>query len=164
VPARSSHDRGDVQAAAAPGRAIAVDGKALAGSAHLVQRHRHLLSTVNHASATITLAQREVGARTNETAAFRPLLESLDLAGAVITFDAMHSAKDQVRWLVQDKDAHYLAAMWGQSRGGKFTGRVASYGVAGSADRSVNLHRRGQTRPRCSLSGVMNGSFRSSVR
>lgn len=109
----AEHDRGDVQAAAAPGRAIAVDGKALAGSAHLVQRHRHLLSAVSHAPATITLAQREVGAKTNETAAFRPLLESLDLAGAVITFDAMHSVKDQVRWLVQDKDAHYLAVIKG---------------------------------------------------
>lgn len=99
----AEHDRGDVQAAAAPERAIAVDGKALAGSAHLVQRHRHLLSAVSHAPATITLAQREVGAKTNETAVFRPLLESLDPAEAVITFDAMHSVKDQVRWLVQDE-------------------------------------------------------------
>ncbi|MEU0600565.1 hypothetical protein ABZ484_20340 [Streptomyces sp. NPDC006393] len=59
----ADHDRGDVQAAAAPGRAIAVDGKSLAGSAHLVQRHRHLLLAVSHAPAAITLAQREVGAR-----------------------------------------------------------------------------------------------------
>ncbi|MFC8393644.1 ISAs1 family transposase [Streptomyces sp. NPDC057238] len=109
----AEHDRDDVQAAAASGRAIAVDGKVPAGSAHLVQRHRHLLSAVSHAPATITLAQREVGAKTNETAAFRPLLESLDLAGGVITFDAMHSVKDQVRWLVQDKDAHYLTVIKG---------------------------------------------------
>ena len=31
----------------------------------------------------------------------------------MITFDAMHSVKDQVRWLVQDKDAHYLAVIKG---------------------------------------------------
>ncbi|MFI0724653.1 ISAs1 family transposase, partial [Streptomyces sp. NPDC021224] len=59
----------------------------------------------------VTLAQREVGAKTNETAAFRPLLEPLDLAGTVVTFDALHSVKDQVRWLVQDKKAHYIAVI-----------------------------------------------------
>lgn len=57
-----------------PRPAIAVDGKALSGSAHRQQRHRHLLSAVTHAP-TVTLAQREVGPTTNETAAFRPLLE-----------------------------------------------------------------------------------------
>ncbi|MEW2404506.1 hypothetical protein [Streptomyces sp. NPDC046862] len=41
-----------------------------------------------------------MGAKTNETAAFRPLLEPLDLTGTVVTFDALHSVKDQVRWLV----------------------------------------------------------------
>ncbi|MFB6961576.1 ISAs1 family transposase [Streptomyces sp. NPDC056309] len=96
----------------APRPAIAVDGKALSGSAHRGQRHRHLLSAVTHAP-TVTLAQREVGAKTNETAAFRPLLEPLDLAGAVVTFDALHSVKDQVRWLVQEKKAHYIAVIKG---------------------------------------------------
>ncbi|MGW4995860.1 ISAs1 family transposase [Streptomyces mirabilis] len=92
--------------------AIAVDGKALSGSANRQQRHRHLLSAVTHAP-TVTLAQREVGAKTNETAAFRPLLEPLDLTGAVVTFDALHSVKDQVRWLVQEKKAHYIAVIKG---------------------------------------------------
>jgi predicted transposase YbfD/YdcC len=54
-----------------------------------------------------------VGAKTNETAAFRPLLELLDLAGTVVTFDALHSVKDQVRWLVQEKKAHYIAVIKG---------------------------------------------------
>ncbi|WNI14749.1 transposase [Actinacidiphila sp. ITFR-21] len=83
-----------------------MDGKALSGSAHLQQRHRHLLSAV-------TPAQREVGAKTNETAAFRPPLEPLDLAGTVVTFDALHSVKDQVRWPVQEKNAHYTAVIKG---------------------------------------------------
>jgi predicted transposase YbfD/YdcC len=96
----------------APRPAIAVDGKALSGSAHRTQRHRHLLSAVTHAP-TVTLAQREVGAKTNETAAFRPLLQPLDLAGTVVTFDALHSVKDQVRWLVQEKKAHYIAVIKG---------------------------------------------------
>ncbi len=96
----------------APQPAIAVDGKALSGSAHRQQRHRHLLSAVTHAP-TMTLAQREVGTKTNETTAFRPLLEPLDLAGAVVTFDALHSVKDHVRWLVKEKKAHYIAVIKG---------------------------------------------------
>lgn len=95
-----------------PRPAIAVDGKALSGSAHRQQRHRHLLSAVTHAP-TVTLAQREVGAKTNETTAFRPLLEPLDLTGTVVTFDAPHSVKDQVRRLVQEKKAHYIAVIKG---------------------------------------------------
>ncbi|MFE9601383.1 ISAs1 family transposase [Streptomyces hokutonensis] len=96
----------------APRPAIAVVGKALSGSTHRTQRRRHLLSTVTHAP-TVTLAQREVGAKTNETVAFRPLLELLDPAGAVVTFDALHSVKDQVRRLVQEKKAHYIAVIKG---------------------------------------------------
>lgn len=68
----------------APRLAIGVDGQALSGSAHRTQRHRHLLPGVTDAP-TVTLAQQEVGAVTNETATFRPLLKSLNLAGAVIT-------------------------------------------------------------------------------
>jgi hypothetical protein len=49
-----------------------VAGKALSGSAHRAWRHRHLLSAVTHASV-VPLAQREVGAGNNETAAFSPL-------------------------------------------------------------------------------------------
>lgn len=91
-----------------PRPAIAVDGKALSGSAHRRQRHPHLLSAVTHVPA-VTPAQQKVGAKTNETAAFRPLLEPLDLAGAVVTFGALHSVKDQARWLVEDRKAHYIA-------------------------------------------------------
>lgn len=109
----AEHDHTDTgNTGSTPRPAIAVDGKALTGSAHRQQRHRHLLSAVAHAPA-VTLAQREVGAKTNETAAFRPLLEPLDLAGTVVTFDALHSVKDQVRWLVQEKNAHYIAVIKG---------------------------------------------------
>ncbi|MFJ9249035.1 ISAs1 family transposase [Streptomyces sp. NPDC101776] len=109
----AGHDHTDVGAtASAPRPSIAVDGKTPSGSAHRQQRHRHLLSAVTHAP-TVTLAQREVGAKTNETAAFRPLLEPLDLAGTVVTFDALHSIKDQVRWLVQEKKAHHIAVIKG---------------------------------------------------
>ena len=57
-------------------RAIALDGKALKGSARLDQQRRHLLSVVTQGIAC-TLAQVEVGAKTNETKHFRPLLAPL---------------------------------------------------------------------------------------
>lgn len=92
--------------------AIAVDGKALKGSAHLDRRHRHLLSAVTHAPSR-TVAQREVDAKSNETAAFKLLPAEVDLVGTVVTFDALHSVREQVRWLVQDKEAHYIAVIKG---------------------------------------------------
>ncbi|MEU1201220.1 hypothetical protein ABZ446_34070 [Streptomyces sp. NPDC005813] len=42
-----------------------------------------------------------------------PLLHPLDLAGTVVTFDALNSVKDQVCWLVQEKKAHYIAVIKG---------------------------------------------------
>jgi predicted transposase YbfD/YdcC len=40
------------------------------------------------------LAQREVGAATNEITEFQPLLAGLDLSGVVVTADAMHTQPD----------------------------------------------------------------------
>ncbi|WP_308798293.1 ISAs1 family transposase [Streptomyces sp. UH6] len=87
---------------------IAVDGKSLRGSARLSAGRRHLLSAVTHHRA-LTLAQAEVGTKTNETAHFQPLLEPLDLNGALVTFDALHSVQANVTWLVETKNAHYIA-------------------------------------------------------
>ncbi|MEU8849821.1 ISAs1 family transposase [Streptomyces sp. NPDC048564] len=89
-------------------RVIAVDGKALKGSARLTATRRHLLSAVTHGTV-VTLAQVEVSAKTNETTHFRPLLAPLDLADTVVTFDALHSVKANISWLVETKKAHYIA-------------------------------------------------------
>ena len=43
-----------------------------------------------------------------QIAQFRPLLEGLDLAGRVITADAMHTQRDHADWLVTHKHAAYL--------------------------------------------------------
>ncbi|MCX4648045.1 ISAs1 family transposase [Streptomyces sp. NBC_01446] len=91
-------------------RAIAVDGKTLKGSARLDVTRRHLLSAVSHATV-VTLAQAEVGAKTNETTHFKPLLAPLDLAGTLVTFDALHSVKANITWLVETKKAHYIAVI-----------------------------------------------------
>lgn len=63
---------------------IAVDGKALRGSARLDQPRRHLLSAVTH-GCPVTLAQAEVGSKTNETRHFQPLLAPCQAPGFVET-------------------------------------------------------------------------------
>ena len=88
--------------------AVAVDGKTLRGSKDAEGRRVHLLSAVDHAQSH-TLAQRDVGAKTNETGEFRQLLAWLDLEGKVVTFDALHTVKAQATWLVETKRAHYIA-------------------------------------------------------
>jgi predicted transposase YbfD/YdcC len=82
------------------------------GRPHDRRDHRHLLSTVTHAPS-VTIAQREVDSKTTETAAFKLLLKDVDLTGTVVTFDALHSVKEQARWLAQDKNAHYIAVIKG---------------------------------------------------
>jgi predicted transposase YbfD/YdcC len=103
------HDA-SAQAASGQRHVIAVDGKSLRGSARLTAARRHLLSAVTHHRA-VTLAQAEVGAKTNETAHFQPLLEPLDLDGALVTFDALHSVRANVTWLVETKKAHYISVI-----------------------------------------------------
>jgi predicted transposase YbfD/YdcC len=90
-------------------RAVAVDGKALRGTRHASGdgQARHLLAAADPQAAAV-LAQAEVDGKTNEITAFAPLLEPLDLAGAVITADAMHAQREHAQFLVTDKHAHYI--------------------------------------------------------
>ncbi len=96
--------------ASGPRRVIAVDGKALKGSARRDAPRRHLLSAVTH-RPVVTLAQAEVGTKTNETTHFKPLLAPLALADDLVTFDALHSVKANITWLVETKNAHYIAVI-----------------------------------------------------
>ncbi|MFD5574558.1 transposase [Streptomyces cadmiisoli] len=54
------------------------------------------------------LAQRQVAAKSNEIPAFRPLLDSVDLTGAVITADALHTQHAHGIYL-RERGAHYIA-------------------------------------------------------
>jgi predicted transposase YbfD/YdcC len=90
-------------------RALAVDGKALRGTRHHTADGQalHLLSVLDQA-AGIVLGQTGVQGKTNEITRFRPLLERLDLAGAVVTADALHTQREHAQFLVTEKDAHYI--------------------------------------------------------
>jgi predicted transposase YbfD/YdcC len=49
-----------------------------------------------------------VDGKTNEITRFAPLLEPLDLAGCVITADALHTQREHAEFLVTGKGAHYI--------------------------------------------------------
>jgi len=79
-------------------RVIAVDGKTLRGSGHGDEHSRHLLAAFDHAHGVV-LGQVEVGAKTNEIPLFSTLLDRMDIAGAVITADALHAQRDHATYL-----------------------------------------------------------------
>ena len=87
--------------------AIAFDGKTLRGARRPEGQQVHLLSAVLHGEG-IVIAQREVGDKTNEIPEASALLKPLDLAGVVVTADALHTQKKLVDFLVVDKKADYV--------------------------------------------------------
>ena len=89
-------------------RAVAVDGKTLRGARRAADgRQAHLLAAMDHATRAV-LAQRQVDGAPGEVPAFQPLLADLDLAGVVVTADALHTHADAAKFLVAGKQAHYL--------------------------------------------------------
>jgi predicted transposase YbfD/YdcC len=93
-------------------RLVAVDGKRVRGSGSDTAEPRHLLGALDHAHGVV-LAQRDVGCKTNEITEFAPLLDGVELSGAVITADAMHAQRAHADYLVLERDAHYLLTVKG---------------------------------------------------
>lgn len=87
-------------------RIIAVDGKTLRGSGS-PGAQVHLLAALDQHTG-IVLAQTNVDKKTNEITRFAPLLNGLELTGAVITTDALHTQHEHARWLVDEKQAGYV--------------------------------------------------------
>jgi predicted transposase YbfD/YdcC len=90
-------------------RAVAVDGKTSRGARRADGTRVHLLGAAEHGGHL--LDHLEVGVKHNETSHFTELLEPLDLAGAVVTSDALHTVRANLNWLVNDKKAHYIAVV-----------------------------------------------------
>jgi len=93
-------------------RAVAVDGKAVRGTRHASADGQavYLLAAAEQRSAAV-LAQAKVDGKTNEITCFAPLLAPLDLAGAVVTADALHAQREHAEFLVTQKKAHYILAV-----------------------------------------------------
>ncbi|HEX8959955.1 MAG TPA: ISAs1 family transposase [Geobacteraceae bacterium] len=87
--------------------ALAIDGKTSRGSTNRQGNKTHLLSAFLHKQAVV-VAQRAVDVKSNEITAVRPLLADLEIAGMVVTADALHTQVDTARFLVEEKGADYL--------------------------------------------------------
>lgn len=90
-------------------RAVAVDGKSVWGTRHASSGGQpvHLLAAADQRAGAV-LAQAGVDGKTNEITQFAPLLRPLDLAGCVVTADAMHTQRGHADFLVAEKKAHYI--------------------------------------------------------
>lgn len=98
-------------------RAIAVDGKCLRGAKRPDGSRVFVLSAVRHGDG-VTLASREIAAKTNEIPEFAPLLDQIDdtdLAGTVVTADALHAQRDHATYL-HERGAHYLLTIKNNQR------------------------------------------------
>jgi predicted transposase YbfD/YdcC len=90
-------------------RAVAVDGKTSRGARRADGTRVHLLGVAEHGGRL--LDHLEVDVKHNETSHFTALLEPLDLAAAVVTFDALHTVRANLAWLTAEKKAHYIAVI-----------------------------------------------------
>jgi len=91
---------------AQPRRVIALDGKSARGARHAGERAVHLLAAFDTGNGGV-LGQTVVDGKTNEISAFGPLLDRIDIAGAIITADALHTQRAHVAYLA-GRGAHYL--------------------------------------------------------
>jgi predicted transposase YbfD/YdcC len=95
---RTSHSEGR--------RIIALDGKSLRGARDAAGHLTHLLSALCQHTGTV-LGQMTVGAKTNEIPVFTKLLDTMDIAEAVITADALHCQRGTAQYIVS-RGAHYV--------------------------------------------------------
>src|SRR5271156_2491390 len=101
------------RAAQAGGRlVIAIDGKTVRGAKDKTGKAPHLVAALAHGIGAV-LGQVAVDAKSNEIPAVRVLLKAFaDLAGAVITIDAMHTQHDTAK-AVLARQADYVMTVKG---------------------------------------------------
>lgn len=101
--------KGQVMAGLADAAAliIALDGKTVRGARTKDGTAPHLLAAMI-CGARAVIAQRDVDVKTNEITQVKPLLDEVDITGALVTADALHVQKETARYLVEDKGADYL--------------------------------------------------------
>jgi predicted transposase YbfD/YdcC len=87
-------------------RPIAIDGKSARGARGADGRAVHLLAALDHASGVV-LGQTVVDGKTNEISAFAPLLDRIDITGAIVTADALHTQHRHADYLL-GRGAHYV--------------------------------------------------------
>jgi predicted transposase YbfD/YdcC len=89
--------------------AIAVDGKAMRGAIGSDGQVPYLLAAATHGESVV-LAERLVGAKSNEVPEFQPLLRALpvQVGGCVFTMDAGHTVRAHAQFVTEEMGAHYV--------------------------------------------------------
>jgi predicted transposase YbfD/YdcC len=87
-------------------RRVTVDGKTLRGSGGAGSPAHHLLAALDHDHGVV-LAQLDVYAKTNEVPQLPVLLDTLEVAGVVVTADALHAQRSTADYL-HGRGAHYV--------------------------------------------------------
>jgi predicted transposase YbfD/YdcC len=90
-------------------RAVAVDGKTSRGARRADGTRVHLLGVVEHGGNL--LDHLEIDVKHNETSHFAELLDPMDLQDVAVTFDALHTVRANLDWLVTTKRGHYIAVV-----------------------------------------------------
>ncbi|MGE0113188.1 ISAs1 family transposase [Aquabacterium sp.] len=90
------------------GRQVALDGKTVRGSRDGAQAPVHLMSAFA-TQARLVLGVQAVADKSNEITAIPDLLAQLELAGAVVTIDAMGCQKSVAQAIVEEKADYVLA-------------------------------------------------------
>ncbi len=93
-------------------KAVAIDGKTSKGSRDEGRRPAHILSAILHKEG-IVMASKRVEDKTNEMKEVKPLLDGLNLEGAVVTADALLTQKEIASYLVEEKKADYVFTVKG---------------------------------------------------
>lgn len=88
---------------------VALDGKTCTGASRPGDEVK-LFSALVHGQATV-IASRRVPAGTTEVTQVAPLLDGVDVTGALITADAAHAQRATARLLVDDCHADYLVTV-----------------------------------------------------
>jgi predicted transposase YbfD/YdcC len=92
--------------------AAAIDGKAARGARTPDGGRVFLVGAVTHERGVV-LGQRQVPSKSGEGPAARLLLSSLQVAGLVLTLDALHTTKTTARLITGELDAHYVLILKG---------------------------------------------------
>ena len=87
---------------------VSIDGKDVRGASKQTAAGRRMLVAAVEQGSGLVLGQLEVASKTNEIPAFRELVKQLDLAGRVVTGDALHAQQETARCLLEECGADYL--------------------------------------------------------
>ena len=87
---------------------VAMDGKDLRGASRQTEEGRRMMVAALEHGSGLVLGQLEVDSKSNEIPAVRALSAGLDLAGRIVTVDALHAQQQTAHYLIDECNADYL--------------------------------------------------------